>query len=248
MADDLKAARSQTLCLAVPGRGISSGARGTCLGGTGRRGIAAIAERVGKCWFLLRRTVCRADTGPMIGAAFGATLADAQRGDEAAFACLFRDVQPALLRYLGVIAPEAADDVAAETWLQVVAGLAGFRGGEEAFRGWLFTIARHRAVDAGRSRARRRTVSLPASVAAAREVAPDAADVALERISTQAVLALISTLPPDQAEIIMLRVVAGLDTHAVARLVGKSPGAVRVAAHRALRRLAATVDRADVTL
>ena len=40
------------------------------------------------------------------------------------FACLFRDVQSALLRYLRVIAPEAADDVAGETWLQVVAGLA----------------------------------------------------------------------------------------------------------------------------
>jgi RNA polymerase sigma-70 factor (ECF subfamily) len=44
----------------------------------------------------------------------------------------------------------------------------------------------------------------------------------------------------------MLRVVAGLDTHAVARIVGKRPGAVRVAAHRALRRLATRVDRAGV--
>jgi RNA polymerase sigma-70 factor (ECF subfamily) len=86
----------------------------------------------------------------VIGGEFGAVLARAQGGDEEAFARLFRDVQPALLRYLRVIAAEAAEDVAAETWLGVVAGLAGFRGGEEAFRGWLFTIARHRAVDAGR--------------------------------------------------------------------------------------------------
>lgn len=184
----------------------------------------------------------------MIGAAFGAVLADAQRGEEVAFACLFRDVQPALLRYLAVMAPQAADDVAAETWLQVAAALADFRGGEDAFRGWLFTIARHRAVDEGRSRARRRAVPVPDRITAQPETAPDTADVVLERISTQAVLALISALPPDQAEIIMLRVVAGLDARAVAGLVGKSPGAVRVAAHRGLRRLAATVDRAGVTL
>ncbi|HUY48613.1 MAG TPA: RNA polymerase sigma factor [Streptosporangiaceae bacterium] len=184
----------------------------------------------------------------MIGAAFGATLAEAQAGDEAAFARLFRDAQPALLRYLRVIAPEAADDVAGETWLDVVAGLVGFSGGEEAFRAWLFTIARHRAIDAGRSRARRRTVPLPeVGGTAERLAAPDTADVALERNSTKAVLALISTLPRDQAEIIVLRVVAGLDTNAVARIVGKSPGAVRVAAHRGLRRLAAAVDRAGVT-
>jgi RNA polymerase sigma-70 factor (ECF subfamily) len=216
-------------------------------GTIGRRCVAAIAECASMWWFLLRRVACPADTGPMIGAAFGATLADAQRGEESAFACLFRDVQPALLRYLAVVAPEVAEDVAAETWLQVVVGLAGFRGGEEAFRGWLFTIARHRAVDAGRSRARRRTVSLSASITERAEVAPDTADVVLEQISTRAVLALISALPPDQAEIIMLRVVAGLDNRAVARLVGKSPGAVRVAAHRALRRLAVTTDRAGVT-
>lgn len=187
------------------------------------------------------------DTGLVIGALFGTRLAEAQGGDEAAFACLFRDVQPALLRYLGVMAPEAAEDVAGETWLQVVAGLAGFRGGEEAFRAWLFTIARHRAVDAGRRRARRRTVPLPGSGAEEWLAAPDAADVALERMTTEAVLALISALPPDQAEIIVLRVVAGVDTHAVGRMVGKSPGAVRVAAHRGLRRLAAAVDPAGVT-
>jgi len=183
----------------------------------------------------------------MIGAAFGGRLAQAQRGDEAAFACLFRDVQPALLRYLQVVAPAAADDVAGETWLQVVAALPAFSGGEEAFRGWLFTIARHRAIDAGRSRARRRTVPLAHSESVERLTTPDAADLALERISTQAVLAQLSTLPPDQAEIIMLRVVAGLGTHEVARIVGKSPGAVRVAAHRGLRRLAGVLERAGVT-
>ena len=96
----------------------------------------------------------------VIGPAFSAILADARGGDEEAFACLFRAIQPVLLRYLRVIAPEAAEDVAGETWLQVVAGLAGFRGGEDAFRAWLFAIARHRAIDAGRARARRHIIPL----------------------------------------------------------------------------------------
>jgi RNA polymerase sigma-70 factor (ECF subfamily) len=195
--------------------------------------------------FLVRQAVWRAILGRVIGAAFGTTLAGAQAGDEAAFARLFRDVQPALLRYLRVIAPDAAEDVAGETWLQVAVGLAGFSGGEAAFRAWLFTIARHRAVDVGRSRGHRRTGPRERSGAAERP-GPDEADVALERISTRAVLALISALPRDQAEIIMLRVVAGLDTGAVARIVGKTPGAVRVAVYRALRRLADMMDRAGV--
>jgi RNA polymerase sigma-70 factor, ECF subfamily len=48
--------------------------------------------------------------------------------------------------------------------------------------------------------------------------------------------------------VILLRVLAGLDTEAVARMVGRSPGAVRVAAHRGLRRLAQTLATAGVTL
>jgi RNA polymerase sigma-70 factor (ECF subfamily) len=183
----------------------------------------------------------------VIGAAFGTALAGAQAGDEEAFACLFRGVQPALLGYLRVIAADAAEDVASETWLQVVAGLGGFRGGEGAFRAWVFTIARHRAVDAGRARARRRTVPLDQDDLPRGLAAPDAGEAALEAISTQAVVALLATLPRDQAEIILLRVVAGLSNRDVGRLVGKSPGAVRVAAHRGLRRLAALVDREGVT-
>ena len=196
----------------------------------------------------LRRGTGRADTRPVIGAAFGVTLASAQGGDETAFACLFRDVQPALLRYLHVIVPAPeAEDVAGDTWLQVVKGLPGFRGGEEAFRAWLFTIARHRAVDAGRSRSRRPDLMLAGTEAVEQPTAPDTADLALEAISTRSVLALIKTLPRDHAEIIMLRVVAGLEAADVARIVGKTPGAVRVTAHRALRRLSDLAERAGVT-
>jgi RNA polymerase sigma-70 factor (ECF subfamily) len=182
----------------------------------------------------------------VIGAAFGETLARAQAGDEAAFARVFRDVQPALLRYLRVIAPDA-EDVAGDTWVQVVAGLAGFRGEERAFRAWLFTIARHRAADAGRSRTRHPSVPLDMSEEAQQPVTADAADLALDALSARAVVALIASLPHDQAEIIMLRVVAGLEAGDVARIVGKTPGAVRVAAHRGLRRLAGLAERAGVT-
>ena len=181
----------------------------------------------------------------MIGAAFRDILASAQAGNEAAFTQLFRDVQPSLLRYLRLIAPDA-EDVAGDTWLQVVGGLYRFRGEEHEFRAWLFTIARHRAVDSGRSRARRPAVPLELTEAEQQFTSPDAADQALEAVSTRAVLALIASLPGDQAEIIMLRVVAGLEAREVARIVGKTPGAVRVAAHRGLRKLASVAARPEI--
>jgi RNA polymerase sigma-70 factor (ECF subfamily) len=182
------------------------------------------------------------------GAQFEVTLAEAQAGDQEAFAALFRDIQPSLLRYLQVIAGQAADDLAGETWLQVISGLAGFRGDERAFKAWLFTIARHRTIDWARSRARRQALPQKLGPADARQVMPDTADVVLERLETRSVLAAIATLPRDQAEIILLRVVAGLDAPAVARIVGKTPVAVRVAAHRGLRRLAVVLDQPGVTV
>jgi RNA polymerase sigma-70 factor (ECF subfamily) len=145
----------------------------------------------------------------VIGGAFGVTLASARTGDDAAFACIFRDVQPALLRYLRLITAEP-EDVAGETWVQVVTGLRRFRGEEQDFRAWLFTIARNRAADAGRSRHRRPAVPLDLTEAAQQVTTPDAADQALEAVSTQAAMDLIKSLPREQAEIIMLRVVAGI--------------------------------------
>ncbi len=54
----------------------------------------------------------------------------------------------------------------------------------------------------------------------------------------QSAAALLGRLSPDQAEAVALRVIAGLGTPDVARILGKSPGAVRVALHRGLRTLA----------
>jgi len=185
--------------------------------------------------------------GIVIGETFPALLAAAQRGDEEPFSALWRDANPALLRYLRVIAPEVAEDAAADTWVHVVRGLAGFRGDEGAWRAWLFTTARRRAIDHGRYRARRPVVPVAEIPPGAGPASADTADLVLERLSTGAAIALIGTLPPLQAEVIVLRVLAGLDNEAVARLVGRSPGAVRVAAHRGLRRLAETLSRAGVT-
>ncbi len=184
----------------------------------------------------------------MIGAEFESVLAAAQEGSEAAFSRLWRDGNPALLRYLRVTTPQAAEDVAAETWLQVVRGLAGFRGDEQGWRAWLFTTARRRAIDEARRRSRRPEKPLEETLPGRWPAAPDTADLALEHIDTRAALSLVARLPPHQAEVILLRVVAGLDNQTVAQMLGRSPGAVRVAAHRGLRAMAGILAEADVTL
>jgi hypothetical protein len=74
---------------------------------------------------LLREGASVPILGPVVGDELAAVLTAAQSGSEAALTLLWRDANPALLRYLRVIAPDAAEDIAAETWLQVVRGLPG---------------------------------------------------------------------------------------------------------------------------
>ena len=175
----------------------------------------------------------------MIGPSFEAVLAAAADGDELAFGVLWRDLQPAVLRFLNAFAPGSGEDLASETWLRVVKALGSFSGDERAFRAWVFTVARHRAVDRWRRTARHRDELVPLDALAHLPAADDPATAAVDAISGQAAVAKIATLPPDQAEVVLLRVVAGLDVAEVAAITGKRPGNVRVLAHRALRRLAA---------
>ncbi len=165
-------------------------------------------------------------------------LARARTGDEAGFLELWRALQPRLLRFLRVVGCEDPDDVASETWLQVVRDLHRFSGGEEDFRRWLFTIGRHRAVDAARTKSRRP----PARSAVGLDILADSQsveDLVLDGMSVQQAIALLAGLSRDQAEAVALRVIAGLDTPDVATILGKSAGSVRVALHRGLRALAA---------
>jgi RNA polymerase sigma-70 factor (ECF subfamily) len=74
----------------------------------------------------------------------------------------------------------------------------------------------------------------------------DDADVegdSLGRVHSEAALALVSSLPRDQAEAIMLRTVLGFDAVTAGQILGKSPGAVRAASFRGLRQLAKKIDR-----
>lgn len=188
------------------------------------------------------------DTLHVVGEDFAAQLAAAQGGNEDAFAVLWRDANPALLRYLRVVASDNAEDIAAETWVHVVRGLPKFVGDEAAWRAWLFTTARRRMLDQARLRKRHPAEPLGEMNAADVPVAAGAEQVAMDNIATEWAMSLLNQLPEQQAEVILLRVVGGLDTDVVAEMLGRTPGAVRVAAHRGLRKLATLLSGAGVTL
>lgn len=173
-----------------------------------------------------------------------ASLKAARAGNPIAFEAIYRALAPRLARYARGLVGQDAEDVAAEAWLQIVRDLARFDGDWDAFRGWAARILRNRAIDHLRAQARR-----PAGGAALEAVidlaGPDDTEVAAEEaLSTSGAIELIASLPPDQAEAVLLRAVVGLDAKSAGAVLGKRPGAVRVAAHRGLKTLATRLEAA----
>jgi RNA polymerase sigma-70 factor (ECF subfamily) len=168
---------------------------------------------------------------------FASILERAQRGDGEAVAVLWRHLNHRLLRYFRARVGDEAEDLASETWIAAARGLPTFAGDEDAFRAWLFTIGRRRLIDWQRREQRRPRAGAGDEVLVARPALDDTAGAALDDLDTAAALALVGSLAPDQAEVILLRVLAGLDVARVAEVLGKRPGAVRVLQHRGLRRL-----------
>jgi RNA polymerase sigma-70 factor, ECF subfamily len=191
-----------------------------------------------------------ADASPDAAAAgtagLAAALAEAQQGNPDGFRALYRDTQPRLLRYLYALVGDDAEDIASETWLHIARDLHTFHGDPDGFRGWAATIARHRALDHLRRHTRRPPpVPVPASDLASLAALDDTATTALDAVATTAAIRLIATLPPDQAEAVLLRTVLGLDAARAAAVLGKRPGAIRTAAYRGLRTLAHHLQRRD---
>jgi RNA polymerase sigma-70 factor (ECF subfamily) len=155
---------------------------------------------------------------------FRGTLEGAQHGDEEAFARLWREFHPGLLRYLRIKAAPVSEDLAADIWVRVLRALPNY------------TTARNRLTDWYRSGERRIDVIEHASLI----VLPSANNVedeAAENSATDRAIALIAELPPDQAEAVMLRIVVGMDVARVATIMERTPGSIRVLCHRGLRRL-----------
>jgi RNA polymerase sigma-70 factor (ECF subfamily) len=180
------------------------------------------------------------DVSDVTETTFGGIMAAARLGEEWAVAAVWRDVHPRLLRYLRVVAPRAgAEDVASDVWLEIAGGLGRFDGDRHAFLRFAFTICRRRVIDAGRRDARRRTDPAPPEVVAELASAGDGGVEA--RLALDSALARLAALPRDQAEVILLRVVVGLDADSVGEILGKRPSTVRVLQHRGLVRLGAAL-------
>ncbi|MFC4084130.1 sigma-70 family RNA polymerase sigma factor [Amycolatopsis samaneae] len=171
-----------------------------------------------------------------------APVADAVDGDPSAIDRLLAAIRPLVVRYCRARIGRqersyaSADDVAQEVCLAVLTALPAYRDQGRPFLGFVYGIAQHKVADAHRAVARNRAdpvADLPEE--AETGVGPEQR--ALQTELNERMARLLSVLPDRQREIVVLRVVVGLTADETADAVGSTPGAVRVAQHRALGRL-----------
>jgi len=142
----------------------------------------------------------------------------------------YHDLAPAVLGYLRALHVREPEDVLGEVFVQVVRDIGRFRGDDAALRRWVFSIAHNRVMDTHRRFRRRPPPMLQPVLDTGAAPPPD------DPFAPELVAAL-ATLSLDQREVVVLRFVADLSLEAVARITGRTVGAVKALQHRALESL-----------
>src|SRR5262245_43585039 len=165
---------------------------------------------------------------------FGATLAAARAGAEWAWRDLYRETAGPVGRFLRARGVRDPEDVVGDTFLNVVRSIDRFEGDADAFRAWVFAIARNTAIDRERWNARRPAHPVPQEDLAAVGPAGDAEDEAMDALAVEHVRRVLDRVTPDQRDVLLLRILGGLTVEQVATTVGRSTGAVKMLQARGL--------------
>ena len=172
-------------------------------------------------------------------------LSAAQSGDAEAFSQIYYTLAPGVSGYLKARGMEDAEGSAQEVFLTVFSRIGTVRGGYQGLRTFAFSVAHARYVDEVRKRARQPYVSEYDPETDAR-TSDSAETVALEALGGSTVEEKLRELPPDQREVLLLRIVADLSLEETARVMGKRANAIKALQHRALANLRALLAQ-DVT-
>jgi RNA polymerase sigma-70 factor (ECF subfamily) len=175
----------------------------------------------------------------------GLTAADlvaARRREPAAVTRIYTAYAPALFRFFMAAVGDRhqAEDLTGTTFVSAIESLPRFRGPIEALGGWLFQIARHDLYDHRRKQSRSRIEPLEDNLNEVAVIAgaEDPEELAIARLEGSRVLAAMRELSPDQREVLLLRMGAGLTAPEVAEVLGKTTGAVKSLQFRGLASLA----------
>jgi len=156
----------------------------------------------------------------------------AQKHDQEAFAQLYEEHFDKIYRYVTFkIGNETeAEDVTQQVFLNSLQSISSFRWTGTSFSAWLFRIAHNQIVDYWRKK-KHATVELDESVVSDRD---DPAQATEDKLDVEKLLQAAAKLTKAQQEVISLRFTSDLPIAEVARIMGKSEGAIKALQHSAI--------------
>lgn len=169
-------------------------------------------------------------------------------GDRRALERIIQLVHPQVLRYarsrVGGGRTPTAEDIAQEICLAVATSITKYEDQGRPFMAFVYGIAFNKVADAHRSMARDRTNPTDEVPESVNEVdTPE--EYALISDGSNRVRRMLDSLSDKARDIIILRVFVGLSADETASVVGSTPGAVRVAQHRALASLRKSLEKEE---
>ena len=157
----------------------------------------------------------------------------AQQRDEQAFAQLYEEYFDKIYRYVTLRIGDRmeAEDITQQVFLNAIKAISSFKWRGIPFSAWLFRIAHNQVVDYLRRKAKRVATPLDESVVASDY---DPQLIAEQRLDFERLLTATRKLTPAQQEVISLRFTGELSVAQVAKIMGKSEGAVKALQHSAI--------------
>jgi RNA polymerase sigma-70 factor (ECF subfamily) len=155
---------------------------------------------------------------------------------------LYQQFYPKLYNYayiqLGDV--QQAEDLTSEVLLRMLESIKRYSFRGLPFSAWVFRIARNCIIDLHRRRKRRPEVTLFDGIPDTEDSPPLAAERSMTRAEIRRALV---HLTEEQRQVIILKFIQGMDNATVARVLGRSQGAVKSLQHRALVSLKKILSR-----
>jgi len=157
----------------------------------------------------------------------------AQQQDQEAFAQLYEEHFNKIYRYVALRIGDKteAEDVTQQVFINALRSISSFKWKGIPFAAWLFRIAHNQVVDYLRKKTKQATVPLDESLASS-DSNPQL--MAEHRLDIEQLLLATKRLTRAQREVIALRFAGELSTVQVAKVMGKSQGAVKALQHSAI--------------
>jgi RNA polymerase sigma-70 factor (ECF subfamily) len=168
----------------------------------------------------------------------------AQQHDQEAFAQLYEKYFDKIYRYVALKIGNRveAEDMTQQVFVNALHSISSYKWRGFPFSAWLFRIAHNQVVDYLRKKTRRPTVSINESLTVSESNPQKTVE---QKMNVEQLVLATRKLTPAQQEVILLRFAGELPIAQVAKIMGKSEGAIKALQHSAIVALRKTIKAVE---